>query len=215
MAENTNGSRPWDRPPNSNIPNRNGDRTATPICTALGRALSAWEGVEATMANLLGVFLACEAEDVAEQNLFRYGETFKIKDRAAIIRKTTDRYFKTQRNPKHGIVNRLNSLLDQYIGWSQRRNELAHGRVTSMRAPDYSEDSQPIRTFHSLCPSHSRISQWPIVEPEFNYVAVEIKSSQASSFLSIEKLNHLQKKYLIEDLTRIHISRLLRVQSIG
>jgi hypothetical protein len=73
------------------------------------------------------------------------------------------------------IKKKLKSALSSYVEWAVRRNELAHGCVTSAQCPDYRLSEQPIVTVYALLPSHARTDRWYHAEPEWNYLAAEIR----------------------------------------
>ena len=178
----------WDRPPHSGIPNRNGDRNSAPIYTALGRAVSAWEGVQAAIAGVFAKLIAGDAD--LENRLIAFGDNSKVHDRAKQIKDEAVKFFARSfangpQNPRE-LRAELKSVLAAYRGWAERRNDLAHGYVTPMRAPDYNDDDQPMRKFHSLLPSHSRITLWIHEQPIFNYVAAELRVF-AKEFVALDK----------------------------
>jgi hypothetical protein len=70
---------------------------------------------------------------------------------------------------------RLRKLMSEYLGWAERRNDIAHGYVTEAQTPDYNDPNQNIITVYALCPSHARLPRWPHGEPEYNYVATELE----------------------------------------
>lgn len=156
------------------MPNRQGDREDTPIYTALGKAVSAWEGVNAAVASL---FHALRAGN--EQEVEAFGGVFKVHDRANALREECGRFLDAEFGDRRDQVARLKKSMRQVAGayceWAARRNELAHGYVTEARCPDYGDDEQSIITVYALLPSHARLSRWSHAEPEFNYLAAEIE----------------------------------------
>lgn len=165
---------PWDRPEGSRVPNRQGDRVDTPIYTALGKAVSAWEGVNAAIASL---FHALHAGD--EQEVEAFGDVLKVHERAKALRKECaiflDADFGDRRDQAARLKKSMKQVTGAYCEWAARRNELAHGYVTEARSPDYSDTEQPIITVYALLPSHARLGSWSHAEPEFNYLAAEIE----------------------------------------
>lgn len=165
---------PWDRPEGSRMPNRQGDREDTPIFTALGKAVSAWEGVNAAIASL---FHALHAGD--EQEVEAFGDVLKVHERAKALRKECaiflDADFGDRRDQAARLKKSMKQVTGAYCEWAARRNELAHGYVTEARSPDYSDEEQPIITVYALLPSHARLGSWSHAEPEFNYLAAEIE----------------------------------------
>jgi hypothetical protein len=78
--------KPWSRPQYSAYPNRPGDRRRTPLYTALGRAVSNWEGVSAATASLFRAMLeGDERSDPAERAAERFGEIWAVQERARLI----------------------------------------------------------------------------------------------------------------------------------
>jgi hypothetical protein len=184
---------PWDRPSNSQIPNRTGDRKKTPLFTSLGRALSAWEGVQVAIAIL---YKSLHDDSPINDNKFaEFDETLRVHERAKLIAiesaKFFDQNFSDPKLSSDSLKLNLEKTLAAYKGWAERRNELAHGYVTKARSPDYSLEDQPIITNYAILPSHARAKKWFNEEPEYNYVADEVKTfSQEFENLdkAIEKL---------------------------
>lgn len=170
---------PWDRPPGSSTPNRQGDYAAEPIYTALGRALSAWEGVNAAANSLFHALHShmVPAERDAATKAFDGHQ--KTHDRAQILRNAGTEFvaanFGQMRDEAAKFKKRHKELIGQYVEWVARRNDLAHGYVTEAQSPDYSREDQPIVTVYALLPSHSRADRWYHEEPEWNYLASEIE----------------------------------------
>jgi hypothetical protein len=162
---------PWHRPEGSKMPNRQGDRDETPIYTALGKAVSAWEGVNAAISQL---FYAFNLSDRVEA----FGGLHKVHDRAKELRQEIDRFLDADFGEKHDEAAKLKKsmkkALGAYVEWASRRNELAHGYVTQASSPDYKDENQPVITVYALLPSHARLERWRNAEPEFNYLASEI-----------------------------------------
>jgi hypothetical protein len=166
-------SKPWDRPLCCGTPNRTGDKDPTPIYTALGRAVSAWEGVNAALSGLYA-----ELDKGQNVQIFAFGDIPNVHKRAKTLRNECERFlngnFTTRRNDAAKLKKLTNLILRDYVGWSARRNDLAHGYVTMAQCPDYSDVKQPIITVYALVPSHARLSKYNNAEPIFNYVADDI-----------------------------------------
>lgn len=168
----------WERPVGSETPNRQGDHDAEPIYTALGRALSAWEGVNASTRSLFQA-LHCKSAATEQQIVQELFDGLpKVHDRARLLRDLGDKVlgtgFPTGDNRAMKLRKRIVSTTTRYIGWAARRNELAHGYVTQTQSPDYSQPSQRIVTAYALLPSHARSNLWFDAEPEWNYLASDI-----------------------------------------
>jgi hypothetical protein len=170
---------PWDRPHGSTAPNRQGDRSAEPIYTALGRALSAWEGVNAAANSLYHALHEHMTPLEREIAIKAFNDLPKTHDRARMLRQAAAAFtasgFGQMRDEAAKFKKRLKDTLGRYVEWVARRNDLAHGYVTEARSPDYSKDDQPIITVYALLPSHARPDRWHHEEPEWNYLATEIE----------------------------------------
>lgn len=161
------------------MPNRQGDSIEEPIYTALGRALSAWEGVNAAVNNLFHALNAHLDQDELKIATAAFYEKFKTHDRADELRRAGALFVSSDFGEKHAeaasFKKRLKQILIRYLGWVERRNELAHGYVTMARSPDYSHDDQPTINVYALLPSHARTDRWYNSEPGWNYLAAEIE----------------------------------------
>lgn len=169
---------PWDRPPESAAPNRQGDYYSEPIYTALGKALSGWEGVNAAANSLYYSLQAHLGPSDKESAAKKFEGLPKTHDRAQLIRQAAaaflDADFGERRDEAAKFKKQVKSVLSQYVGWVARRNELAHGYVTVAQCPDYTKDAQPTVTVYALFPSHARTDRWYSAEPEWNYLAKEV-----------------------------------------
>lgn len=170
---------PWDRPPGSSLSIRQGDDLDEPIFTELGRALSAWEGINAAVNSLhhsLQIHLG-ESERDAAKNSFELLK--KTDERAQGVRELAGSFlaadFADRRDDAARLKKKLKFALSSYLGWATRRNELAHGYVTSAQCPDYRLAEQPTITVYALLPSHARTDRWYHAEPEWNYIAAELR----------------------------------------
>ncbi len=173
-------SNPWDRPSMSFAPNRFGDRSADPIYLALGKSVSAWEGVQVASANLFLALVASTDGVSAEAECWNYSRAMKVPERAKKIRKACRDYLdkkpKPSSKPLELLVEEIEKLVLVYGEWSARRNELAHGYVTPAWGDDPLGELGTSEESFSLCPSHARLHHWNNVEPDFNYIASEIES---------------------------------------
>lgn len=164
----------WDRPPC--VPCREGNKSARPLYEAIGRAVSNWEGVE--VASLV-LFKSLVSDDT---RIDRYAKTFKIRERARQLTEAVDECTMLRQM----LAREAHDLIAAYQGWSERRNDLAHGYVTPMWSPDYSKDDAPtVKTF-SLCPSHTNPSKWRNAEPIYNLNASEVRAF-AKDFALLDK----------------------------
>lgn len=145
---------------------------------ALGRALSAWEGVHVATQVLFEALTKDDQDFIKKSHGFE--ETLTVPNRIAILQNAAADYFKEENVKNVDLVATLKlelmEILTSYKGWSERRNELAHGYVTTAWSPDYTKEEQPIIRNYSLCPNHVRSARWRYGEPIYNYVASEVRS---------------------------------------
>lgn len=171
---------PWDRPSGSFAPNRQGDRSDRQIYTALGRALSAWEGVNAAVSSLAHALHRHLPEREFDLAINTLNNLFKTHERARFLREAGRSFLSGDFGDHHpaaaNFKKALNKEMGAYIEWVARRNELAHGYVTEVMSPDYGAPDQPITTFYALLPSHARADRWFHAEPEWNYLADEVET---------------------------------------
>lgn len=189
---------PWDRPSGSLIPNRQGDCFAEPIYTALGRALSAWEGVNAAANSLFHALHSHLAPADHATATRAFDGQHKTHDRAHTLRVAGEGFiaanFGAMCNEAAKCRKRHKELVVQYIEWAARRNDLAHGYVTQAQSPDYSREDQLIVTVYALLPSHARVDRWYHQEPEWNYRAAEIEEIARQFQFLDDELEKLAQK---------------------
>jgi hypothetical protein len=111
---------PWDRPPSAI---RGYSERST--FEAIGRALMAWEEIDGAFAHLHSAFLTGGRFDTAANR--EYGEPANFVARVEGLKTAACRYF--IRHPCQETEGRLNRLIDVALGWSGRRNDIAHGRA--------------------------------------------------------------------------------------
>lgn len=140
---------PWDAPP---FPKR-GNKTERALFESIGRALTAWENIEAFLASL---FAALQGKDLTNREAHNeYGIEANFQGRLRALREAGDAYF--VKRPNQALEGEFFSLLKEIEGWSARRNDVAHGLVCAMHlARDRS------RTLLSGGPL-----EWCLVPPEF------------------------------------------------
>jgi hypothetical protein len=114
-------SDPWDRPPLA----RRGNRSEASLFESIGRALNAWEMVEAEMAHLYSAFITLERFDLASN--LAYGEPNTFPLRAAALQRSACPHF--CRYPSQEIEGEFRRLITLAERYSVRRNDIAHGTV--------------------------------------------------------------------------------------
>jgi hypothetical protein len=189
---------PWDRPLGSASPTRQGDDFEEPIFTELGRALSAWEGANAAINSLHQALLMNLGQTEREAATSSFELLQKTHDRAQSVRHIAASFlaadFGERRDDAARIKKKLYSALSSYVEWAARRNELAHGCVTSAQCPDYRLSEQPMITVYALLPSHARTDRWYHAEPEWNYLTTEIREFARRFSLLDEVLEGLARQ---------------------
>lgn len=170
----------WLRPRHSLIPNRPGDRVSEPLFLALGKAVSAWEGVQAATSNLYFAMRIGSGEAERDLGFQVFGGVRLVHKRRKELNEQSLRFLTQDFGEKSERVadfrSTLQDTLAAYVGWAERRNDIAHGYVTEMQGPDYEDTELRIITTYALCPSHTRIARWPHGEPVYNYVATNLES---------------------------------------
>ena len=114
-------SHPWDRPP---FP-RTGNKSQRALFAAMGRALNAWEEVEIASAHLYAAFIAGDRFDSKANHA--YGAETNFNQRSAGLQRAADKYFIEQ--PSQPIEGEFCRLMRIIIGYSARRNDIAHGHA--------------------------------------------------------------------------------------
>ncbi|WP_309664381.1 hypothetical protein [Tabrizicola sp.] len=172
---------PWSRPLYSGMPNRFGDREPNGIFLALGKAVSAWEGVHVAASNLYRALSFCGNEDADNNATWSFSEIQNVHERAKKLRILSAEFFakieRIQSPDAQRTKKEVSRHLTAYVEWAARRNDLAHGYVTQAWGEDYADKAgEGMSVEHyALCPSHARLRKWNNSEPEYNYIAIEIE----------------------------------------
>lgn len=114
---------PWDPLP---LPSR-GDDDEDATYAGVGRVISRWEAVEVELARLYTVLVGRphEADTIRE-----YGSGRIFHERLATVCTAAEAYFRA--NPNQASEGETRELLRKVRGYSDRRNEVAHGIVRQM-----------------------------------------------------------------------------------
>jgi hypothetical protein len=206
-------SKPWDIPPQGGAGKR-GDETEDILYLAVGRALTKWEGLEATVAFLFAVLTGGTDDRYYEPAARVFGATMSVLVRGDMILNAAEGFFHYFES--HGLHNEtqayhsdLKELIKQYKNWSSRRNDIAHGYVTATTLPDNNLEGTYTTTY-LLCPSHGSSRKWSFhLHPLYQLKASEIDKF-AVAFEALDesfrgysaKLDQWRKATLIELRTR-------------
>ena len=118
------GSNPGDLP----VILEKGDDTGDSLFAAVGKALSNWEHLENQLAFLFTVFVGGKVtRDLPAPAVRAYGTVMSFKGRAAMLQAAAKAYFLSR--PDLGHAEQWSDMVKQLEGFSERRNDIAHGSV--------------------------------------------------------------------------------------
>jgi hypothetical protein len=162
---------PWDKP--TSAPNRRGDTDANALYRSVGRALSAWEFMEAHLGSVYAALTLAPSERYFAPAMRAFGTVTNTFSRAEMITHAAEAFFFLEysraKDECDVLHTELKEILKHYRGWAARRNDIAHGCVTESGHPDYTRDDQLIITTYTLCPSHGHSKKWMLhMEPMYN-----------------------------------------------
>jgi hypothetical protein len=135
---------PWDVRPRR--PNQKGDDTPEPIYLHVGLALTIWEMLESQLAELFDCFV-CGAETRNKSNragFFAFTAVSSSSARTKVLEAASPRALV---GSKH--VEWSESFIDRVSKFGARRNEVAHGIVTSLGEHGF-----------QLCPNNAMPTKW-------------------------------------------------------
>src|SRR4249920_3381426 len=115
---------PWDRPP---WPDDDSD-TADEVYRAIGYALSEWEWAEQALANIFAVLTGTLEVLPTLPAVQAYGAGTGLNTRMAMVEAAATFVFKFEPNPD--LQKELEALCKECKGWVERRNDIAHARLT-------------------------------------------------------------------------------------
>jgi hypothetical protein len=111
---------PWDPLP---LP-RDADLDDKATCEGIGRIIDQWERIEFTLARMHSVFLGDPEGGPAMRE---YGAGRTLVERLGILKSQAEKWFAKKPNQRReGTFDRL---MAEVLGFSDRRNEIAHGIV--------------------------------------------------------------------------------------
>ena len=115
--------KPWDIPPR---PQR-GDKTNTPLYTAVGQAISAWEFVEFDLARLFAVFAGLDPRKSGQPAMRAFGTIVSYRARSEALKAAAKAFFIANRGTR--LERPFTTLIKKCDNWSVRRNDIAHAAV--------------------------------------------------------------------------------------
>src|SRR5579863_3010423 len=181
---------PWDVPELSQ-PDVDQDK----LYNSVGRALSAWEGLEHHLATFFG-FFASDGSDSHAAARRAYGAVIAFQGRSSMLAAAAEIYFAYHQDD--ALACRFDDLLKKAANFAARRNEIAHGIVRPTFGPADPEtllkDISPLGWV--LLPSDYATNKNKLLLdseqrafgffPKYIYSSTEI-SSLATHFRALEK----------------------------
>jgi hypothetical protein len=96
--------------------------------------------VQAAVTEVFFSILDHQEDELDQKALDEFGQILRVPNRAKALRGRADQFLAQATEIEEGFEamfrSALSSLLKAYEGWTQRRNDLAHGYVTEREAPD-------------------------------------------------------------------------------
>ena len=109
-----------------------GDGSVEPIYAAVGKALSQWEELENRLASLFAFFVGDVPGDDAPA-VRAYGTVISFRSRCGMVNAAARAYF--HKHPDEGLEAKWTDLRKQLEGYSERRNDIAHGAARMLINP--------------------------------------------------------------------------------
>ena len=162
-------SNPWDIPP----PPSHGDFDEEVLFAAIGRALTEWEKVETACAELFAVFVSVSQKSNHTAPAIRaYGTVTSYQGRCEMIKAAAAAYFHNRKKKAAEFTKPLNEIIVACLGFSGRRNEIAHGQVSVVY---YSRNGNSKQIGHYLLPSFYNPKKYQIeLAVTYEYTSQEL-----------------------------------------
>ena len=138
---------PWEPP----LFPDHGDNDNKTLFESIGRALTAWEDLESFLSHLYAGL--SEQSLYNQEAIYRYGSFCNVSIRARDLRASGEAYF--IKYPNQHLEGELSWIIKSFSGWSQRRNDVAHGVVRLIDIAKYTRISlMGASTSWCLAPPH-------------------------------------------------------------
>jgi hypothetical protein len=180
-------AQPWDPPPSP----KRGNRSRRVLFEAIGRALATWEEVETMLAHLYAALGGHSMFDAVANNA--YGSELNFRNRLSTLREIGCRHF--QKHSDQALEGDLAWIIRHAEGYSQRRNDVAHGVV---RFIDMVSD--PRKT---LLGSNG---EWCLVPPHFRETKFTA-SNMPKYVLTSREINRLPEPFWQITRRTFHLAR--------
>jgi len=186
---------PWD----ILSPSHHGDEDISITYLAVGRALSAWEVLEAHLALFYGIFKGVDAVEGLKE---RAGKVFR--ERSREVSRAFGQFRIT--HPDQLFEGEFEAFMSDISMLSDRRNDIAHGRVQVLQHYARGEAevaSGKLRPLHMLAPSWYRDTRFEgpaggpyFPFPEYTYTASEINQYEVHFLSYAQKARRLYEAAL-------------------
>lgn len=112
-----------------------GDDEPKELFAAIGAALTEWEQVESSLAEIFAVLVSAARKSTFWSPAIQaYGTVISVRGRCDMVRVGADAYFNTRKKKRDSFRETLSKLIIEVLEFSNRRNEIAHGQVASILA---------------------------------------------------------------------------------
>jgi hypothetical protein len=163
-------SNPWDNPP---LPS-NGDVNIDAVFNGVGRVMTQWEGIEVGLSRIYSHFLFMPDDF---PTIRKYGSGYKFRDRFADLEEVAERFFVA--HPDQHLEGEFHQIGVYVVGFSDRRNDVAHGIVNPIQFYDWyktrAAEIKPRTTYWALLPPyHTFRKHLANGEPAYAYTSKEL-----------------------------------------
>ncbi len=164
-----------------------GDQDPKPTFQGVGKVTTAWESVEFELSRLYSVFVG----DADGDSMRAYGQARIFRDRMAALRALSDKWFIA--NPNQTKEGCFTLLAKSGEGFSERRNEVAHGIVFPIHTLTAFRSRFPAGTdkrdhFALIPPYYLGRKHDAIGFPEFVYTSPELQSLSDRLYELLDKI---------------------------
>jgi hypothetical protein len=172
---------PWEVRPQAEF----GDRDPNDLFVAIGKALTEWENVEWSLAELFAVVVSARSKSVFWQPAVQaYGSIVSFNGRCEMLRVAGEAYFSTRKQRAHRADD-FKKLVNEAGHYAGRRNEIAHGKVSEV----YWYDSRKNAKSHGFY----------LIPALFNPKKVKKSTGMAYGYVSTDLLHYKQ------EFTKLHL----------
>jgi hypothetical protein len=158
--------KPWDIRPEA----PKGDDKEDMVYSAVGKALTQWERVEIAVALIFAHLSGEQDPDYTSPAVRAFGEVVSFRNRVSMTLAALRAFVHRHSELENYYLKEISAALDEALEYSNRRNEIAHGRVMRLREEETRE-----WLGHYLLPSFFNPKKFSLAnKPTFQYVADDI-----------------------------------------